>query len=95
MIIYKDIFIAYFYHTHIYIFSAYKLLLSSIYIQPFAVNLSRDVVTPYCYMTGGRDRYIKKKDSLQQQVPDLDDMTGDGLVNGTKELVFDMDQLGL
>ena len=46
-------------------------------------------------LTGGRDRYIKKKDSLQQQVPDLDDMTGDGLVNGTKELVFDMDQLGL
>ena len=62
---------------------------------------SRSIVThlpglaPFCLFTGGSSRYVKKKDSVHEQVPDLDDMTGDGLVNGTKELVYDMDQLGL
>ena len=42
-------------------------------------------------MSIGANRFMKKRET----VPDLDELEGDGVVNGTKELVYDMDQLGL
>ena len=40
---------------------------------------------------------MKQKLSTSELVPDLDDMGGEegSMVNGTNELVYDMDQLGL
>lgn len=50
-------------------------------------------IAGYCACSAG-NKYLKKKGSVSD-VPDLDELSGDGLVNGTKELVYDMDQLGL
>ena len=68
---------------------------NSIYRIPIAVFVIHLLELASFRFAGGSSRYVKKKDSVHEQVPDLDDMTGDGLVNGTKELVYDMDQLGL
>ena len=46
---------------------------------------------------GGSSKYLKKKPEPADLVPDLDDMGGEegDMMNGTNELVYDMDQLGL